>query len=96
VIFLGELHFFYYLCVVIPLLTQKKKAMFALLFAFIGSLGGWEIMVILLVILLLFGAKRIPELARGLGRGIREFKDATKEIRDSIEEGGLTDEKKKN
>ncbi|WP_027001188.1 Sec-independent protein translocase subunit TatA/TatB [Hugenholtzia roseola] len=70
--------------------------MFAFLFAFIGSLGGWEIMVILLVILLLFGAKRIPELARGLGRGIREFKDATKEIRDSIEEGGVTDEKKKN
>ena len=42
-------------------------------------------MLILFVLLLLFGAKRIPELARGLGRGIREFKDATKEIQHEIE-----------
>lgn len=48
---------------------------------------------IILVIILLFGAKRIPELARGLGRGIREFKDATKEIQDDLEEG-LKDKKK--
>ncbi|MGF1532315.1 MAG: twin-arginine translocase TatA/TatE family subunit [Bernardetiaceae bacterium] len=54
---------------------------------FIGGLGGWEIAVIVFVILLLFGAKRIPELARGLGRGIREFKEATNEIRTEIEEG---------
>lgn len=53
--------------------------------AFIGGLGGWEILLILLVLLIFFGAKKIPELARGLGRGIREFKDATKEIRDEIE-----------
>lgn len=39
-----------------------------------------EILVIFLVVLLLFGAKRIPEIARGLGKGIREFKDATREI----------------
>lgn len=56
-------------------------------FAFIGGLGGWEILLIVLVLLIFFGAKRIPELARGLGRGIREFKDATKEIKDEIEEG---------
>lgn len=56
-------------------------------FAFLGGLGGWEVMLILVAILLLFGAKRIPELARGLGRGIREFKDATKEIKDELEEG---------
>jgi sec-independent protein translocase protein TatA len=48
---------------------------------------------IILVILLLFGAKRIPELARGLGRGIREFKDATKEIQNDLEDG-LKDKKK--
>lgn len=54
---------------------------------FISGLGGWEILVIVLVLLLFFGAKRIPELAKGLGRGIREFKDATKEIKDEIEEG---------
>ncbi len=55
--------------------------------AFIGGLGGWEVLIIILVLLIFFGAKRIPELARGLGKGIREFKDATKEIKDEIEEG---------
>lgn len=52
---------------------------------FIGGLGGTELMLLLLVVLLLFGAKKIPELARGLGRGIREFKDATRDIKDEIE-----------
>ncbi len=58
--------------------------------AFIGGLGGWEVLVIVLVLVIFFGAKRIPELARGLGKGIREFKDATKEIKDEIEEGNKT------
>jgi sec-independent protein translocase protein TatA len=53
--------------------------------AFIGGLGTSEVVVILGVILIFFGAKRIPELARGLGKGIREFKDATKEIKNDIE-----------
>lgn len=53
--------------------------------AFIGGLGTSEVIVILVVVLLLFGAKRIPELAKGLGKGIREFKDATKEIKNDIE-----------
>ena len=53
--------------------------------AFIGGLGGTEVILILVVILLLFGAKRIPELAKGLGRGIREFKDATTEIKNDIQ-----------
>ncbi len=44
------------------------------------GLGPWEIAVILLLVLVLFGAKRIPEVARGLGKGIREFKSATSEI----------------
>ncbi len=62
--------------------------------AFIGGLGGWEIFLIVLVLLIFFGANKIPELARGLGKGIREFKDATKEIKDEIEDG-IKDEKKK-
>jgi sec-independent protein translocase protein TatA len=62
------------------------------LFAF--SLGGPEVFIVLFAILLLFGAKKIPELARGMGRGIREFKDATKEIKDEIEEGGIKDDPK--
>ena len=44
----------------------------------------------LFVILLLFGAKKIPELAKGLGKGIREFKDATKEVKDEIDKAGET------
>lgn len=44
--------------------------------------------IIVLVILLLFGAKRIPELAKGLGKGIREFKDATREIKNDIDKAG--------
>ena len=49
-----------------------------------GNLGATEIILILLVVLLLFGAKRIPEIARGLGKGIREFKDATHDIKREI------------
>ena len=60
---------------------------------FIQNIGGGSLVLIIIVIILLFGAKRIPELARGLGRGIREFKDATKEIQDDLEEG-LKDKKK--
>lgn len=47
--------------------------------------GGPEMLLILFAILLLFGAKKIPELARGLGKGIREFKDASKEIKREID-----------
>ncbi len=46
---------------------------------FVGGLGGWEIALIIAIILIFFGAKKIPELARGLGSGIREFKSATRE-----------------
>ncbi|MFN3405134.1 MAG: twin-arginine translocase TatA/TatE family subunit [Cytophagaceae bacterium] len=60
---------------------------------FLQGLGGWEVFLILMVVLLLFGAKKIPELARGLGRGIREFKDASKEIKNELEEG-IKEEKK--
>ncbi|WKN41553.1 Sec-independent protein translocase subunit TatA/TatB [Tunicatimonas pelagia] len=52
---------------------------------FIGGLGGWEILLIVTIILIFFGAKKIPELARGLGTGMREFKNATKEIKDEVE-----------
>ena len=48
-------------------------------------LGGPELMVVLLVVLLLFGSKKIPELAKGLGKGMREFKDATQGIQQEIE-----------
>ncbi|MFQ6113046.1 MAG: twin-arginine translocase TatA/TatE family subunit [bacterium] len=50
-----------------------------------GSIGMPELIVIFLVILLLFGSKRLPELARGLGKGIREFKKATSELKDELD-----------
>ena len=46
---------------------------------FLGMVGPWQVIIVLAVILLLFGGKKIPELMRGLGSGIKEFKDATKE-----------------
>ncbi|GMN10048.1 twin-arginine translocase TatA/TatE family subunit [Croceitalea sp. MTPC9] len=46
---------------------------------FLGLVGPWQIAIIVLCILLLFGGKKIPELMRGLGSGIKEFKDASKE-----------------
>ena len=47
-------------------------------------MGGYEWVIILLAVLLLFGGKKIPELMRGLGSGIKEFKDATKEEKDKV------------
>ncbi len=48
------------------------------------NMGGSEIMLILVVVLLLFGGKKLPELARGLGKGIREFKDASEGVKREI------------
>ena len=47
--------------------------------------GGSEWILIILVVVLLFGAKKIPELARGMGKGIREFKDASRDIKNEID-----------
>lgn len=54
------------------------------------GIGHWEIFVILLVILLVFGAKRIPDMAQGLGRGIREFRKAMREVQDEIDMSGTS------
>ncbi len=62
----------------------KKYHMQSICLAF--SLGGPEIIVILLVVLLLFGGRKIPELMKGLGKGIKEFKDASKEIEPTEED----------
>jgi sec-independent protein translocase protein TatA len=52
-----------------------------------GGFGAMEIAIIVLVVLLLFGAKRIPELARGIGQGINEFRKASDDIKKEIEKG---------
>ena len=53
----------------------------------LGMIGPWQIIIIVAVILLLFGGKKIPELMRGLGSGIKEFKDASKEDDKSEDKG---------
>lgn len=57
---------------------------------FLGMVGPWQIAVIVILVVLLFGGRKIPELMRGLGTGIKEFKDATKE-----EESNSSKEEKK-
>ncbi|CAM1350012.1 Sec-independent protein translocase subunit TatA/TatB [Tenacibaculum insulae] len=56
---------------------------------FLGMIGPWQIAIVVALVLLMFGGKKIPELMKGLGTGIKEFKDATK-----IEEEENTEEKK--
>ena len=51
-----------------------------------GSLGFWEITIIALAVLLLFGGKKIPELMRGLGKGIKSFKEGMKDVEDDVKE----------
>ena len=50
---------------------------------FLGIIGPPQIIIILVIVLLLFGGKKIPELMRGLGKGVKEFKDATKNEEES-------------
>ncbi len=57
-------------------------------FVLLGIMGGYEIIVIALIVLILFGGKKIPELMKGLGKGIKEFKNATNdsEVKKDIDE----------
>ena len=52
---------------------------------FLGMVGPWQVAIIVVLVLLLFGGKKIPELMRGLGSGIKEFKDASKDDDDKKE-----------
>ena len=64
--------------------------------SFAAMPGGWEIVIIALLILLMFGAKKLPELARGLGQGIREFKGAVDGVKNEIEEADKSFHEEKN
>ena len=62
--------------------------------SYLFAMPGWtEMLIIALFIIIFFGAKKIPEIARGMGKGIREFKDATKEIKNEINEGSNEEKK---
>lgn len=58
------------------------------------GLGPWELLIIFMVVLLLFGAKRLPDIAQGLGKGIREFRKSVKDTTDEIK-GSLDDDDSK-
>ncbi|MDR0505513.1 MAG: twin-arginine translocase TatA/TatE family subunit [Dysgonamonadaceae bacterium] len=53
---------------------------------FLQNLRGWEWIILLVLVLLLFGGKKIPELMKGIGKGIRGFKDGMKEIEEDIKD----------
>jgi len=50
-----------------------------------GNIGGSELFLILLIVLVFFGAKKLPDLAKGLGQGIREFRKAAKDVQEEVE-----------
>ena len=58
-----------------------------------GSFGAGEVIVIALIVLLLFGGKKIPELMKGIGKGVKSFKDGVKGIEDEINTDIVTDDK---
>lgn len=62
---------------------------------FIGNLRGWQFIIVILVILLLFGGKKIPEMMRGLGKGVASFRQGLDEARKEINKTVDPDEKKK-
>ncbi len=64
------------------------------MFLFLGNLGASELTLIFLVVLLMFGGNKIPELMRGLGKGIREFNDAKNSVEDEFRQGMRDAEKK--
>ena len=52
---------------------------------FLGNIGAGEIVIVALVVLLLFGGKKIPELMKGLGKGVKSFKDGMKEVEKDLD-----------
>ena len=51
------------------------------------TIGVWELVILFLIVLLVFGAKRLPEVGSSLGKGIREFKKSIREVKDNLDEG---------
>lgn len=76
----------------------KMMSTLTLIPLFLGNIRGWEWLIILLVVLLLFGGKKIPELMKGVGKGISSFKEglneAKKEINKAADENSSNEEKK--
>lgn len=75
---------------------EKTRNMNNELLGLLGGIGSGEIIIIALVVLLLFGGRKIPELMRGIGKGIRSFKDGMNEVKEEIDKpvDNNTDKKK--
>lgn len=67
------------------LFTFVKKIIMNSIFLFIGGLSTTEVVIIFVIILLLFGAKRIPDLMKGIGKGIRSFKEGMNDVKEEID-----------
>ena len=65
-----------------------------MLFAFIGPVGWNELVIILVIVLVIFGPRRLPELAEAFGKSIRKFKSATREVEDEVTRAVQKDDKK--
>jgi sec-independent protein translocase protein TatA len=70
----------------IPSVADVEPIMSTFQLAFIQGIGGPELLIILVIILLLFGAKKLPELAKGLGKSMKEFKKAAQEVQEDFQE----------
>lgn len=75
------------------MLGKLKKNNYMKSLLFLGNIGTGEIILIALVVLLLWGGKKIPELMKGIGKGVKSFKDGVKGIEDEINADSTKDEK---
>jgi sec-independent protein translocase protein TatA len=82
------------MCIFVPPIIRNPHIMLLILL-FLESIGTGELLVILFFVLIFFGSKKIPDLARGLGKGMREMKDAMQGIQQDIREGVNLEEEKK-
>ena len=88
---------FTFIKIIIPFQTPFKiMNIIALIPLFFANIRGWQLIIILLVILLLFGGKKIPELMRGLGKGVNSFKQGLQEAKEELEKPVEKDDKKSN
>ncbi len=62
------------------------------MFGFIGNIGPWELILVLVIALIIFGPGKLPEVARSVGKGINEFKRATNEVKQQVEEAVRLDD----
>ncbi len=62
------------------------------MFGFIGNIGPWELVLVLVIALIIFGPGKLPEVARSVGKGINEFKRATNEVKQQVQEAVSLDD----